>query len=259
MKRTIGLAALLGTLAAGVFATNALAQCSGTVGTGMLISFNNGDVFAWDSLYDAPNYAYPAGTELKVVGFVNQFCAPLDGEAPNGTTEYTFYWRGLTSGGTSSSPFGTSGTRYDTDFTGGTFEIYKGSPKNAPTAATIGGFGPPPNGTVPVTFRDGTLILTGVFLDPLHVAVTRSSLNNWSGSLNGLYQFTGGTLYNKVGGATANVNGLWCAAYVAGTGSANGRCTLPAGYSGHPSGKWDSPSSTSAQPTTWGAIQQLYR
>lgn len=259
MNRTIGLAALLGLLATAPFASRAAAQC-GSLGSGMLIGFQNGDVFAYETNYNNATYSSTIGSQLTVVGIINSFCAPLDNEnATDPSKEYTFVWTLTALTNTATSPFGTSGTKYDTDYGNGTFVIYEGSPRNAPTAATLGSFGPPPNAVVPPNYLDGSLVLSGQFLNPLHVTVTRSSLNNWSGSFNGQYFFTGGADYGKVGGATSNINGLWCPAYVTGTGNANGRCSLPSGYSAHPNGKWDSPSSTPATHTTWGAIQALYR
>lgn len=252
MKRTIGVAALLGLLAAGAFTSTASAQC-GALGSGLLISFNNGDVFAYESNYNVATYLSAPGSQLTVVGFVNQFCAPLQDQDPTDPSkEYTFIWNAVSAGTVGPAPFGASGLKWDTDYLSGTFTIYMGSPRNAPTLATLPAN--PPNATVPVNFTDGTAILTGTFNDPLHVTITKNSTGTFSGSVNGTYQFNGGTLFGRVGTATSNVNGLWCSA-----GSGSGHCTLPAGYSAHPSGKWDSPSSTPATPSTWGSIQSLYR
>lgn len=252
MKRTIGVAALLGLLATGAFASLASAQC-GTLGSGLLISFNNNDVFAYETAYDNTTNMSTLGSQLTVVGFVNLFCAPLaDQDATDPSKEYTFIWNAMSAGTVGPSPFGISGSKWDTDYMNGTFTIYMGSPRNAPTAATLPPS--PPNATVPITFTDGTAILTGTFNNPLHVTVTKGSTGNYSGSFNGTYQFTGGTLFGRVGNAPSNVNGLWCPA-----GSGSGHCTMPAGYSAHPNGKWDSPSSTPANVTTWGSIQALYR
>ena len=247
MKSKIGVAATLGILAAGVLAPEAFAQC----GTGVMIKFDN-DGFAYETSYNNATYMSSPGSQLTVVGIITLFCAPftdLNPADPN--KEYTFIWDGLTSAGTVSSPYGSSGTKYDTDYVGGGFRIYEGSPRNAPTAATLPAN--PPNATVPVNFTDGTLILQGA-LSGFHTAITRSSLGNYSGSFRSDYACTGGTLYNRVGEGTSLLSGLWCAA-----GTGNGRCSMPAGYSAHPNGKWDTPATTATSPTTWGTIKQLYR
>lgn len=253
MKKTFGVAALLGLVATSAMATSAFAQC-GALGSGVLIDFDEG--FAYESIYTplvGVNSGSQPGSQMTAVGKVVLFCAPLlDKHAliSNPAYEYTFIIN-ATSTGTLTAPFGTSGTKWDTDYTGGTFSIYEGTPRNAPAASAMPAS--PPNGTVPSTFTDGTAILSGVF-DTFHIQTTRSSAGTWGSSVRGDYRFTGGTLYSRVGGGSALFVGLWCSA-----GVGNGHCDIPAGYTAKPNAAWNSPQTTDATSSTWGAIKQLYR
>src|SRR5262249_34529710 len=157
--------------------------------------------------------------------------------------------------GTTTAPFGLGGTQYHTDYLGGMFFIYAGSPRNAPTAA--GGMPPnPPAGGGPGQFIDGTLVLAGTlsgFKTPAVVHRVRAH----TGSFRSNYQFTGpvgGPEYAKFAGTGQGLlSNLWCA-----KGTSPGLCDIPAGYSAHPNGKWDMPP-TDVRASTWGAIKQLYR
>jgi hypothetical protein len=190
---------------------------------------------------------------------VSVFCSPfadLDPADPN--TDYTFIWDGLNSLGTASKTVGSSGMQYTTKYLGGSFRIYAGSPRNAPTAATLPAL--PAPGVVPDAFVDGTMILSGG-MDTLTVIVTRGSTGSYTGSFRADYRGTGGTLYTRVGDAINLMSGLWCAAppnnpnppYPIGT------CQQPVGWSAHPNGKWDTPATVPAMPSTWGKIKTLYR
>ena len=253
MKRKIGLAASLALLAATALVGSASAQCS----TDPLIKFD-ADAFAYESNYNPATYISSAGSSLNVVGIVSLFGGALsDLNAADPAKEYTFLWTGLTSAGTvGPTPIAGGATRWQTTYTGGTFRIYEGTPRNAPTAA--GGMPPnPPNATVPANFTDGTLILEGS-IPTLVTTVTRFSNGSFSGSFRvDPYSFTGpigGTYYNRVQGTSCVLGGLWCV-----TGASGGQCSNPAGYSAHPNGKWDGPPPVEVSSSTWGAIKQLYR
>jgi hypothetical protein len=92
MKRKLGVAVLLATLAAGALAPAALAQC----GAELLIKFD-ADCFAWESSYGptpggtaTDPYVVNTGSALNVVGIITLFCGPLAGNVPDATKEYTF-------------------------------------------------------------------------------------------------------------------------------------------------------------------------
>jgi len=259
MKSKIGVAALLGLLATGLLATTAAAQCTPPPGyPGVMIKFD-ADAFAYETSYTTSTFTSAPGSMLTVVGIVSLFCFPFTDLNPlDPNTEYTFVWDNLTSGGTTAVPYGTSGTRYTTSYLGGQFRIYAGSPRNAPTAATLPAL--PAPGVVPDRYADGTMILSGV-MDELTTIVTRTSTGSYTSSFRTNYHCTGGTLFNRVGIDVNLIQGTWCPVppnnpagpYPLGT------CQLPAGWSAHPNGKWDAPASVPAVPSTWGTIKQLYR
>jgi hypothetical protein len=251
MKKKIGVAALLAVLAAGAFAPAAVAQC----GTGVLIKFD-ADCFAYETNYNKTTNISAPGSQLNVVGIPTLFCSPLQDliancpPNPGSVKEYTFLWTGLTSLGTvGPTPYGSSGSKWDTDYTAGTFTIYEGPVCNAPHSGSM----PlnPPNATVPANFTDGIAILSGTLYN-LHVTVTKNSLGTYAGSFRGNYRFYGGSLYNRVAGSGEGLlSGAWCVA------SQLAGCA-PTGYSAHPNGKFDV-GTTPALPSTWGTIKQLYR
>jgi len=252
MKRKIGVAASLALIAAGAFATGALAQCD----QGFYIKFD-ADAFAFESNYTPATFHSAAGSQVVVVGKVSLFCAPFaDLDASDPGREYTFIWAGMTSTGSLHTPIAGGGTYHRTDYNSGVFRIYEDLTPDAPTAA--GGMPPnPPNATVPANFTDGTLILEGNIFN-FYTTITRFSNGNFATAFRGDYQFTGpigGTYYARVAGQLQNIlGGLWCA-----EGTANGLCDLPDGYSSHPNGKFDGPPPVPVQATTWGAIKQMYR
>ena len=243
MKRTFGVAALLGLLTTGALATSAQAQC----GTGPMIILNTA-TFA----YETPNpvafpYISPANNSLTVVGLVQQFCFPfLDQDPSDPTLEYSVVYSGLTSLGTSMTTVGSTNI-YTTNYTTGAFTIYKDSPRNAYYSASAMPANPP-NATVPANYQDGTPILSGSLAN-FRVQVTKTGSNPPNGSHRADATFTGGTLYSRVAGTGPTLEqGNWC---VFG-------CLPPAGgYSAQLDGKFDTPA-TAAHGSTWGAIKLLY-
>ncbi len=253
MKSKIGVAALLGVLAAGLLALPAAAQCNPAPGyPGPMIKFDS-NAYAYETAYDPATLVSSAGSQLTVVGKVSLFCNPfLDLDPADPSTEYTFVWDGLVSQGTVVRVLGTS-TQYTTHYFGGSFHLYAGSPHDIPADLPA----LPAPGVIPATYGNGTLILEGTMSD-LAVSVMKSSTGTYSGSFRTNYSFTGGSLLERVGPGTDLLSGLWCP--VPPTSPApTVTCTLPAGWSAHPSGKWDAPSTVPVSPWTWGAIKIMYR
>ena len=70
---------------------------------------------------------------------------------------YTMVWTGLVSSGTTTAPFGSSGTKYTTVYTGGTFALYEGPVNARPyTAATV-----PLPATVATSVPRATVVVAG--------------------------------------------------------------------------------------------------
>lgn len=246
MKRILGTAVLSALLALGTFVPQASAQCVTGTGVDILLKWDaNGFSFETGAPYT--NYVSPAGNVLTNVLGVTLFCAPLSGLDPNDPAkEYTMVWSNLVSSGTVTTPFGASGSKYSTVYTGGAFALYEG-PVNARawTSSTI----PAPAIALPA-YLDGSVILSGV-IDSLTTTVTRSSLGTVNGSFRGKYRVTGGTYANQFCAGNsphALMDGLWFPV------------NPPAGYTGHSNGKFDAPDCTTpAQSTTWGRVKTMYR
>jgi len=241
MKKIFGAAATLALLAGGL-ATTASAQC----GTGVMIKFD-ADAFAYETAYTPATYHSAPGSVLSIVGHVSYFCAPLAALNPAGPNEYTFYITGLVSAGSAHIPVGPT-TFHETDYAGGTWAVYEGNPENAPTDA--GGMPALPSALVPASFSDGVVILSGTFSN-FHTSVTVQG-SNINGSFRADYVATGGSYFGAVGGGSAVFQGNWCVV------PEPAGC-VPATYSAHPNGKWDTPPTTAVTTSTWGSIKQLYR
>lgn len=254
MKRNIGVAAALGLLATAALSATATATCT----TPSLISFNGQDVFAFETNYNNATYTSAPGSVLTIMGKVVCFGPPLDylNSAPYTSNEYTFVIQGLVSAGTVHTTPLSGLDVWDTDYnvSGATWTLYEDATPDAPGAATIGS----PASALPF-FVDGTVLLNGTVDNNFHTQITRTvkispPSTTWSGSFNSLYHAIGGTVFNKIGNGQANLNGLWCS-----LGTGTSQCTLPAGYSAHPSGKFDAPGTTATNGPTWGRIKLLYR
>jgi hypothetical protein len=221
---------------------------SAQVCSGQLIKFD-ADAFAWEDSY--AGYVSSPGSNLKIVGIITQFCPPLGGLDPSDPTkEYTFLMTALVSSGTVVTPL-TGQTNYRTNYGGGTFHIYEGSPRNAPTAGSM----PcgPGGGTVPANFTDGTLILEGT-LSGFRTSFNVFTSGQYSGVWRADYTFTGGSLFALVAGTgTGLMGGNWSV-----DPAALPVCLPGEGYTAHPDGKWDVPP-TPTTPSTWGSIKSLYR
>lgn len=252
---TIGVMAA-GLLAMGTVAGVASAQCPPLLPPSSVMIEFDANCFAYEPNYNNATYLSTAGNVLTMVGIIDAFYAPLAGLTPaDPNKEYTFVVTNLVSLGTVTS-FNGPTTNYDTDYSGGTFAIYEGSPEDAPLAGAMNS-NPPGGATVPANFQNGTAILTGD-LCGFHVNVNRTG-TIVGGSFGSTYKFTNpnapgappaGNLFNVVGDGQAFFGGLWC--------ESTGGCR-PTGYRAHPNGKWDSPPTTPASRSTWGTLKQLYR
>lgn len=238
MKKIFGVAVALA-LVGGIASNSMAANCD----SGEMIRFTQHG-FAYETAYSSVTHISSPGSVLAMVGHVAYFCFPMAALDPSDPTkEYTFYVSGLVSAGTASfGPF------RSTDYAGGTWEIHEGSPENAPLDGSMPAL---PSVLVPSTFIDGPVVLSGT-LSNFHVDVdATASIQN--GSFRADYVATGGSFYPLVGDAPAIFQGVWCVKPAAQAGC------VPATYSAHPNGKWDSPPSTPVSRSTWGSVKQLYR
>jgi len=220
--------------------------------TGTVIDWGP-DSYAWETNYNGTTHLSAPGSVLSAVGVVNGFLGPLSSIDPNTPgTEYTYYLTGLTT------PLGTQVTAgptlsvYKTVYAGGTIQIWQNSPRNAAFGTN------PPNATVPSTFTDGTLFLSGT-VPSFTVTVTRQNSNG--AYVNG----------NADGGDPPN--GLWTGGSALPLVSAGGnpcpfRLTggwdmrptdVLAGYVSQFDGKIDLNCPTAARASTWGKIKDTYR
>jgi len=124
------------------------------------------------------------GDGLQIVGVVVDFNEPFDDLDPNGANEYTYVISGLTAVSTTITPAG-SFTFYDTDYTSGSFAIYEDATPDADFSNLA-------------TFSDGTLIIEGDFDDFATHTENNPFTGDCAGDQNGGFQFTGGTLFNRV-------------------------------------------------------------
>jgi len=249
MKKQLTVAVTAGLLALGAAVPALAQQC----GPGTMIEFD-ANAFAYETNYNPATLLSAPGSQLNVVGIISLFCTPFaDLNASDPNTEYTFLFTNLTTTAGTQTTLNGPTTIYDTNYGNGTFAIYAGSPRNAPTAGSM----PinPPNATVPANFTDGPLILNGT-LNGFTTNVTKTGGFDPNGSFRTNYTFTGpaaGTYYQRVQGTGPGlIQGNWCVVP-----ASSGGC-VPQGYSAHPNGKFDQPP-TATKNSTWGQLKQLYR
>ena len=203
----------------------------------------------WDPAYfwepgATPTNSIP-GSEMKIVGIVSGFGFPLNFlNASDPTKDYTFYIRGLISNGTTF--VGPVTMRlYTTTYTGGTIEVYEGTPRDAV-------FDPSPtNANVPSTFTNGTLILSG------SVSGFYTQTNNFTtfmtGNAEGQVSWTGGSLFS-----TVSPGGIPCPSLFTGGLTWYPPVMIP-GYLFRHDGKIDVDCPTPTGSSTWGRIKSIYR
>lgn len=207
-----------------------------------------GPVIDWDPAHfyttnpAATPTSSPVGTQLFIVGTVSAFGPPLTFlNANDPTKDYTFYIYGLTSLGTTATPVPPLGTAYLATYDPGVFELYEGTPRDADFGVN------PPNGTVPSTFTDGTLLLSGTMNN--FYTQTSDFSGFQTGNSEGSITWTGGTLLNYVAGCPSLFTG--------GLSWAEG--VKPEGYLFRHDGKVDHNCPTPSRTGTWGRLKTLYR
>ncbi len=214
--------------------------------------------YAWETNYNSATFISNPGSFLTSVGIIDDFAGPLSALEPIAPgTEYTYIMTSLSSAGTTITPGGfanTYRTVYNTtDPLISNLVIYAG--------AADASFGTnPPNATVPSTFTNGLVVLSGRF-QTLTVTFIRRNSDQviLSGNAdtgppsvaNGV--FTGGSALPLV-----SSNGQPCPFRVTGGWLARPG-SFPAGYTAHFDGKIDIDCPTPAAPSTWGRIKGEYR
>ena len=219
--------------------------------TGTVIDWGP-DSYAWETSYNGTTHLSGPGSVLSAVGVVNGFLGPLAGYDPNtATTEYTYFLTGGVTAGTVVT-VGPTLSVYKTIYTGATIQFWQGSPRNAAFGTN------PPNGTVPSTFTDGSLFLSGT-IPTITITVTRTT--------------AGGSYVNGNLDSGDPANGLWTGGSALAQVSAGGnpcpfRLTggwdmrpsdVLTGYTSQYDGKIDLNCPTPATPSTWGKIKSSYR
>ena len=209
-----------------------------------------GPFIDWDPMYlygagASTTLALP-GAEMKGVGLVSYFDAPLADLNPNDpSTEYTFIVKGLIANPTVVS--GIPSTQfYTTNYTGGRFELYAGSPRNSSFAPN------PENAIVPSTFQDGTLLLGGNFTS--FYTQTNNFTAFKTGNMEGAILWDSGSLLSRMNGG----NGEPCPGLFTGALTWN-PTVLITGYVFRHEGKIDMNCPTPSNPSTWGKVKAQYR
>lgn len=247
MKRILGTAALFTLLAAASLTSNAHAQCVTGTGTNILLKWD-GNGFAYELPANPVLNVSPAGNSLTILASPSLLCGPLAGiNLADPSSEVTVVLNALTSQGTVTSPFGSSGTKWTTVYRNGAFNVYQHSPVvvRGYTSSTV----PSPAVATP-QYANG-LVLLGGNVDSLVTVITKSSFGVINGSFRGAYRVTGGS-YRLAFCNGAQVPGLFDGLWDI--------QSQPAGYSAHPNGKFDAPDCTTpARQSTWGKLKSLYR
>jgi len=188
----------------------------------------------------------PPGAQLIGVGTVSTFGPPfafLNANMP--AFEYTIYVYGLFSAGTTSSG-PPAFTFYNTNYVGGLIEIHEDPSPDANFAPN------PPNGAVPSTFQDGTIILSGSFTS--FFTQTDNFSAHGTGNAEGDIVWTGGTLLPL----TNDPAGHPCLGLFTG-GLVSDPAVVTPGYIWRHDGKIDLNCPTATQTQTWGSIKGTYR
>lgn len=182
----------------------------------------------------AGDHTSTVGDMLTIVGKVVDFNDPFADLNPNAAgIEYTYIMTGMVSQGTLP-----PNPQYVTNYTGGTFRIYEDNTPDADFANQA-------------TFTDGTMILEGAF------AGFRTTTISTTGSQNSDFQFTGGTLFNRVSQGGVGFLGIDTGSFSVHT------MFVPLaqrnqGYFGMSDTKLDVQPPVATEPTTWGRIKSQY-
>jgi hypothetical protein len=187
--------------------------------------------FAWETGGFPPSQS---GDVFSFVG-VSDWADPLMGVDLN-TEEVTFYVHDLVSmGQLADNPQPGWTTTY---YSGGVLEMYRDAAMNADYGIN------PPNGTVPSTFTDGTLLLSANFTS---FAISIDPFGN--GSYGGAADGTGGELITSCTGCIYT----WGGSFTVDAGA-----QLPEGYDIQMDGILDIDSAVPAPTQAWGALKAKY-
>lgn len=198
-----------------------------------------GESYAKEGTRMAGDHTSTAGDMLTIVGKVVDFNDPFADLDPNAAgIEYTYIMTGMLSQGTlpPPSPF----VQYVTNYSGGTFRIYEDDTPDADFASQA-------------TYTDGTMILEGAFAGFRTETLSISP----SGNQNSDFQFTGGTLFNRVSQGGVGFLGIDTGSFSVHT------MFVPLaqrnqGYFGMSDTKLDVQPPVATEPTTWGRIKSQY-
>jgi hypothetical protein len=185
---------------------------------------------AWETNGFPPN----PGDAMQFVG-VSNFMDPITG-VDLAAEEVTYYVYGLTCVSVSSNDPDLGYTTYY--YTGGTLEVYRDAAKNAAYGTN------PPNGTVPSTFTDGTLLLQGAFTS---FAITINPFGG--GSYGGAADGISGELITSCAGCIYTWGGSW---------TSDVGAQIPDGYDLQLDGILDIDSAVPAPSTDWGIIKSQF-
>jgi hypothetical protein len=171
---------------------------------------------------------------LNAVGLVDAFGGPLT--ANTATNEYTWIIEGWNTG----TPLSEMTTPGFVDITGGTFRIYEDDTPDADYGVN------PPNATVPATFTDGTLYLSGTFQTLRLWWDPTAKLGNFDGTI----VFDGGSHLAEV---DPSANRGW----TFGATTSSPYAQIPQGYFQAMLGEiFLIP--LAIEPASWGSIKALY-
>jgi hypothetical protein len=203
-----------------------------------IVDFGSG--YAVEDARVVDDHTSTAGDTLTIVGHVVQFQDPFDDlDANDPTVEYTYVYSGLISAGTVVSGSGMFAV-YDTDYAGGILRIYEDPAQNSDFAN-------------PATFADGTMILEASLSN---FRLTTLAIN-CSGNQSGSFQFTGGTLFDRVSAGGIGYEGI-----IAGLFSVCSSLVPSAqqtqGYFGLSDSKLDIDPPTPTRKSSWSRIKTQY-
>jgi hypothetical protein len=191
----------------------------------------------------ANDHTATAGDALKIYGVVVDFNDPFADLNANGALEYSYVITGLTvAANTTVTPAGQF-TFYDTDYSGGRFEVYE----DATPDASFGN---------EASFTDGTLIIRGDFGDFATHTESNFFTGNCAGNQSGGFQFTGGSLYSRVSDSGTGFTGSTIGSY--GICAQNVPDTQEGeGYFGFSNSRVDTNPPTPVEVMSWGAIKGI--
>ncbi len=224
--------------------TATAASASGIVNP--VIDFGSG--YAQEGTRAVGDHTSTPGDVLCIVGEVAQFNCPFDDlDAMDPGKEYTWVIKNATSLGTVTSGDGMFYFFYDTNYSGGTFEVYCDDTPDADLSNKA-------------SYQDGDMIVSGAF-STLYTHTNSIFGSDCGGNIGGEFIFTGGSLYNRVsdgGGGFDGTLGDGLFAVCSSIVNADGVDRGALGYFGCGEPKLDVNPALPVEPTTWGAIKNQF-